>query len=105
MGQRIFCHVAKGAKGPMLLEVDAVAEGVRADDAAVRRQRFYRRMGCRRIDGLGYILPLAGRTSAGYGFVCVVATHVEVVGKDLLRQLAADDLHAGVRLRGRRRSH
>lgn len=42
---------------PLLLEVDSDLSG---DDRAVNHRRilFYRRLGCRRVEGLSYILPL-----------------------------------------------
>lgn len=46
---------------PMLLEVDSEREP--SDDQAQRekRKRFYRRLGCREIAGLTYILPMGDR--------------------------------------------
>lgn len=45
---------------PVLLEVDSDREA--SADQLLRRRRlhFYRRLGCRGIDGLSYILPLPG---------------------------------------------
>jgi GNAT superfamily N-acetyltransferase len=45
---------------PVLLEVDSDRED--ASDRAIRtrRERFYRRLGCLRIAGLRYLMPLAG---------------------------------------------
>lgn len=45
---------------PVLLEVDSERE-TSGDRAVIRRrQMFYRRLGCVRIDGLSYLLPLPG---------------------------------------------
>jgi hypothetical protein len=49
----------EGCAGPLLIEVEAPV----GDDAAERalqerRRTFYRRLGCRRIAGLEYVLPL-----------------------------------------------
>jgi len=45
---------------PMLLEVDS-DRGLEGDLALTRRrQRFYERLGCRRVEGLAYVLPLPG---------------------------------------------
>jgi GNAT superfamily N-acetyltransferase len=48
---------------PVLLEVDSDRED--ASDRAIRtrRERFYRRLGCLRIAGLRYLMPLAGEGS------------------------------------------
>ena len=43
-----------------LLEVDAVRGGSADFAVCERRQRFYRRMGCLRVEGLSYLLPLPG---------------------------------------------
>lgn len=43
---------------PVLLEVDSDREDAVDRDNRLRRVEFYRKLGCRRIDGLDYILPL-----------------------------------------------
>jgi hypothetical protein len=61
VGAALFQHTVQLAGGaPMLLEVDARTDD--APDAAIRRRRqeFYRRLGCRRIEGLSYQLPWPG---------------------------------------------
>jgi ribosomal protein S18 acetylase RimI-like enzyme len=45
---------------PVLLEVDSEREVCGDRDIRIRRQRFYRRLGCLRLSGLRYILPLSG---------------------------------------------
>jgi ribosomal protein S18 acetylase RimI-like enzyme len=45
---------------PMLLEVDSDREGGVDQEVRRRRQTFYRRLGCRRVAGCAYILPLPG---------------------------------------------
>ncbi len=45
---------------PMLLEVDSDREASADREMRARRQQFYRRLGCVRISGLHYILPLPG---------------------------------------------
>jgi GNAT superfamily N-acetyltransferase len=53
----------EGRKLPVLLEVDSDRED--ASDRAIRTRRegFYRRLGCLRIAGLRYLMPLAGEGS------------------------------------------
>jgi hypothetical protein len=46
----------------MLLEVDSDRESTPDREIRKRRQHFYRRLGCRRIAGCDYILPLEGET-------------------------------------------
>jgi GNAT superfamily N-acetyltransferase len=48
------------AKVPVLIEVDSDREQAADQQLRQRRQDFYRRCGCLRIDQLSYILPLAG---------------------------------------------
>jgi GNAT superfamily N-acetyltransferase len=52
-------RTAAGAR-PLLIEVESDRGAV--PDLAVRRKRlaFYRKLGCRRVDGLDYLLPLPG---------------------------------------------
>ncbi len=61
IGARLLTHtIGLTAGTPMLVEVDSDRE--ECSDRAVRTGRigFYRRHGCRRIEGLEYILPLPG---------------------------------------------
>lgn len=61
VGSSLFRHSVQAAgEAPMLLEVDS--ESVHSPDQEIRRrrQRFYRRLGCRRVEGLAYLLPLPG---------------------------------------------
>lgn len=52
--------VASRGNIPMLLEVDS-DRGVQGDVTMIRRrQQFYRRLGCVRVEGLSYVLPLPG---------------------------------------------
>jgi Acetyltransferase (GNAT) family len=43
---------------PLLIEVDSDHEPSRDHEVRVRRKAFYRRLGCRELMGLRYILPL-----------------------------------------------
>jgi len=45
---------------PILLEIDSDREASSDQPIRTRRQQFYRRLGCVRISGLHYILPLPG---------------------------------------------
>lgn len=63
LGARLFeaAKLAAGARtpaAPCLLEVDRPGAKVAPGNDPLRRLRFYRRMGCRAIAGLNYILPL-----------------------------------------------
>jgi GNAT superfamily N-acetyltransferase len=49
---------------PILLEVDSDREACDDQQIRTRRQQFYRRLGCVRISGLHYILPLSGHGPA-----------------------------------------
>jgi GNAT superfamily N-acetyltransferase len=48
---------------PVLLEVDSDREASSDRALRTRRERFYRRLGCLRIAGLRYLMPLAGAGS------------------------------------------
>ena len=48
---------------PVLLEVDSDREDTSDRAIRTRRERFYRRLGCLRIAGLRYVMPLAGEGS------------------------------------------
>ena len=55
------CALApEGRPIPILLEVDADREQSSDQSLRARRQQFYRRLGCLRLAGLRYILPLPG---------------------------------------------
>jgi GNAT superfamily N-acetyltransferase len=54
---------AEGRKLPALLEVDSDREDASDRALRTRRERFYRRLGCLRIAGLHYLMPLAGEGS------------------------------------------
>ena len=51
---------AKTGQIPVLLEVDSDREPSEDQSIRRRRQQFYRRLNCMRIDNLAYILPLPG---------------------------------------------
>lgn len=52
--------VATRGSIPVLLEVDS-DRGLEGDVTMIRRrQQFYRRLGCVRVEGLSYVLPLPG---------------------------------------------
>jgi GNAT superfamily N-acetyltransferase len=60
LGARLFdaCCAVVGPDAVGLLEVDAPEPQKPGALARQRRLAFYRRLGCRRLDGLAYILPL-----------------------------------------------
>ncbi|HKW40291.1 MAG TPA: GNAT family N-acetyltransferase [Gemmatimonadales bacterium] len=66
LGSKVFKQSVKqavrpdGRRLPVLLEVDSDREASSDQHIRTRRQQFYRRLGCLRVSGLHYILPLAG---------------------------------------------
>ena len=50
----------EGRPLPVLLEVDSDREDSSDRALRTRRERFYRRLGCLRLAGLRYLMPLAG---------------------------------------------
>jgi GNAT superfamily N-acetyltransferase len=53
----------EGRELPVVLEVDSDREASPDRALRTRREQFYRRLGCRRIAGLRYLMPLAGEGS------------------------------------------
>ena len=49
---------------PVVLEIDSDREASNDRAIRTRRERFYRRLGCLRIAGLRYLMPLAGEGPA-----------------------------------------
>ncbi len=62
IGEALFQEAYRygSTRGPatMVLEVDEPGKSFNHDNDTEARYRFYRRLGCRRIGSLGYILPL-----------------------------------------------
>jgi GNAT superfamily N-acetyltransferase len=53
----------EGGQLPVLLEVDSDREASSDRALRTRREQFYRRLGCLRLAGLRYVMPLAGEGS------------------------------------------
>ncbi len=60
--QRTVEHAAtpQGARLPVLLEIDSDREASSDQAIRTRREQFYRRLGCVKIAGLRYLMPLEG---------------------------------------------
>jgi GNAT superfamily N-acetyltransferase len=69
LGAELFRETMKAALTPearplpVLLEVDSDREAASDRALRTRRERFYRRLGCLRIAGLRYLMPLPGEGS------------------------------------------
>jgi GNAT superfamily N-acetyltransferase len=63
LGAALFRSVVSRSPEPLLLEVEAPEPFAADNDTREHRQQFYRRLGCRRVAGLAYILPLPGQGS------------------------------------------
>ncbi|MEK7321600.1 MAG: GNAT family N-acetyltransferase [Pseudomonadota bacterium] len=66
VGGRLFLRSVQDAVNgrgniPVLLEVDSDREFSADQAIRKRRRQFYKRLGCCRIEGLSYILPLPGK--------------------------------------------
>jgi ribosomal protein S18 acetylase RimI-like enzyme len=65
LGSELFVRsMQAGLAGSLrygLLEIDSESEPSADHDIRMKRERFYRKLGCRRIEGLAYILPLQGK--------------------------------------------
>jgi len=75
---------------PILLEVDSDREASADREMRTRRQQFYRRLGCVRVSGLHYILPLPGQGP-------VPEMDVMLYSAEPLRQLPKGDLERWLR--------
>ena len=92
LGAALFCRVA-GASSPLLLEVEP--DGEPGPDQAMRARRigFYRRLGCRRVEGMAFQLPLPGAETTLDLMVSGYPT--ATVGRPLLRRWLID-VYVGV---------
>lgn len=66
IGGRLFVHSAEQALAgrpgvPLIVEVDAEGPADPEQELRRRRQRFYQRLGCRRVLDCSYVLPLPGQ--------------------------------------------
>jgi GNAT superfamily N-acetyltransferase len=59
-----FAVTPQGRKLPVLLEIDSDREASSDRAMRTRREQFYRRLGCLRIAGLRYLMPLPGEGSS-----------------------------------------
>jgi GNAT superfamily N-acetyltransferase len=80
----------QGPSLPILLEVDSDREACGDQHLRTRRQQFYRRLGCVRVSGLHYILPLPGAGAAP-------EMDVLVYSAEPLRQLPKSELERWLR--------
>jgi len=91
LGSALFKQtVAPHASLPILLEVDSDREASADRGLRTRRQQFYRRLGCMRVSGLHYILPLPGQGP-------VPEMDVMLYSAEPLRQLPKGDLERWLR--------
>ena len=61
VGAQLYNHARQAAgRRPLLVEVDSDLEPSPDQDIRARRISFYRRLGCRRLIGLDYRMPLPG---------------------------------------------
>jgi hypothetical protein len=66
LGCKLFLRTLQGSVSnrgeplPVLLEVDSDREASADQEMRKRRLQFYRRLGCLRVEGLSYVLPLPG---------------------------------------------
>src|SRR4029077_7066736 len=76
----------EGRKLPVLLEIDSDREASSDRAMRMRRERFYRRLGCLRIAGLRYLMPLAGEgTPAEMDLLVYAAERLGHVARSELR--------------------
>ncbi len=91
VGSALFKRTTTQAPNlPILLEVDSDREVCADRQIRTRRQQFYRRLGCVRISGLHYILPLPGQGPAP-------EMDLMVYSAEPLRQLRKTDLERWLR--------
>ena len=99
LGRQLFSRTvdfisASVGKIPVLLEVDSDREPAPDQSLRGRRQRFYRRLNCRRIDRLPYFLPLPGESPPPQMDLLVYFPgHLPVVHKAQLRRWLTQIYH------------
>jgi GNAT superfamily N-acetyltransferase len=69
-----FAVTPHGRKLPVLLEIDSDREASNDRAMRTRREQFYRRLGCLRIAGLRYLMPLPGEGASPEMDLMVYAT-------------------------------
>jgi len=87
LGRQLFLRsvqdvASRSGRIPMLLEVDSDRESCADQAIRTRRRHFYERLGCFRMDGLPYILPLLGQGSPPQMDLMIYAAD----GKPLVRK-------------------
>jgi hypothetical protein len=90
LGSALFKQTVQHASLPILLEVDSDREPSGDREMRTRRQQFYRRLGCVRVAGLHYILPLPGQGP-------VPEMDLLLYSAEPLRQLSKHDLERWLR--------
>lgn len=56
-GSRLFRAIADSTDVPLLIELESDRAAVSPADPRARRKTFYRRLGCRLLDGFDYVMP------------------------------------------------
>jgi GNAT superfamily N-acetyltransferase len=91
LGSALFQQtVVRATSLPIVLEVDSDREASADREMRTRRQQFYRRLGCVRVAGLHYILPLPGQGP-------VPEMDLLLYSAEPLRQLSKHDLERWLR--------
>ncbi len=85
LGAELFRATAAAVDLPLVLEVDAVEAGAGDNEVRRRRQAFYRRLGCRRVRGLAYVLPLPGPGPPPHMNLMIHGASSFELGRDHLR--------------------
>jgi hypothetical protein len=70
----------------LLVEVDSIEGEGDERTTRMRRQAFYRRLGCQRVEGLRYLLPLSGEPKPMDLFVRPAGTAAPPLDKRMLRE-------------------
>jgi GNAT superfamily N-acetyltransferase len=85
VGAALFQRAASVAP-PLLIEVESDREEVPDQALRARRIAFYRRLGCRRLDGLSFVLPLPGAEPALLLDLLVTGWVDPTISRSLLRK-------------------
>ncbi len=82
-----FAVTPQGRVLPVLLEIDSDREASNDRAMRTRREQFYRRLGCLRIAGLRYLMPLPGEgTSPEMDLMVYTAEPLDGLARDELKR-------------------
>jgi GNAT superfamily N-acetyltransferase len=95
IGSKLFLHVInqiteKHGEKPCLVEIDFAEQNSQEQLIREKRDRFYKRLGCRKIEPLDYILAIKSEEIAPRMKLLVYDNGIQCISKQLLREWLED---------------